>query len=165
MHPGYEVNIDGRLLERGYWLYVWKIETPEGVLVHVGHTGDSVNAGAGTVVARLGAVLDTREQARGNSLARLVAGRGLEPLACTYRLLALGPFQPESESMHEHRPRRVEMQERAAGLCAALEARGLDLVGGAAAGGGDGVLPEEELLARIVVFLGEEEGGGVDFVI
>ena len=34
-------NFSGRILERGFWLYVWKVTAPNKTVFYVGRTGDS----------------------------------------------------------------------------------------------------------------------------
>ena len=37
-----ELNFNGELLQRGFWLYIWEIKTPKKKhLYYVGRTGDS----------------------------------------------------------------------------------------------------------------------------
>lgn len=31
----------GKMLSRGMWLYPWRVDTPQGEMLYVGHTGDS----------------------------------------------------------------------------------------------------------------------------
>lgn len=38
----FTVTLDGAMLRRGFWLYVWEITTPNGdKVLYVGRTGDS----------------------------------------------------------------------------------------------------------------------------
>ena len=34
------ISFSSSVLERGFWLYVWRIDTPKGGMLYVGRTGD-----------------------------------------------------------------------------------------------------------------------------
>jgi hypothetical protein len=88
----HEVVFDGGLLERGFWLYIWEITTPEGAhLYYVGRTGDSSSIKAQSPFNRLGQHLGFRKQ--NNALRRRLAEKGIDPEGCSFRLVSLtGPF-------------------------------------------------------------------------
>jgi hypothetical protein len=42
MPKTFSVTLDGAMLRRGFWLYVWEIKTPDGKdVLYVGRTGDN----------------------------------------------------------------------------------------------------------------------------
>jgi hypothetical protein len=56
----YTVVLDGRTLQRGFWLYVWEVTTPNGAkLLYVGRTGDSSSINAQSPFNRMGDVMNT----------------------------------------------------------------------------------------------------------
>src|SRR2546430_5631539 len=73
----YSIKFDGRVLERGFWLYVIDIFTPEGRRLYVGRTGDSSSCNAGSPFSRIGQHLDCRANAKGNALARNLRAVGI----------------------------------------------------------------------------------------
>jgi hypothetical protein len=46
-------HFDGRLLPRGFWLYVCRVESNTGALVYVGRTGDSSSVNAASLFSRV----------------------------------------------------------------------------------------------------------------
>lgn len=91
----YSMSFDGHLLERGFWLYVWRIVSPQGVFLYVGRTGDSSSPHAGSPFSRIGQHLDFRPYAKGNALGRRLAAAGVRPAECLFEMLAVGPIFPE----------------------------------------------------------------------
>ena len=56
MPETFTVTLDGAMLRRGFWLYVWEITTPNGEKVlYVGRTGDSSSPNAQSLVQPDGA--------------------------------------------------------------------------------------------------------------
>ena len=50
----HELTFPGPMTKRGFWLYVWRIQSPEGELLYVGRTGDSSSAHAASPIERMG---------------------------------------------------------------------------------------------------------------
>lgn len=94
----------GRLLARGFWLYVWEIETPEGTLHYVGRTGDSSSRNAQSPFHRMAQHLGSN--LRSNRLRQRLATLNVEPAECAFRLVAHGPLLAEGTTDDEHRERR-----------------------------------------------------------
>jgi hypothetical protein len=106
-HPTYELSFKGELLQRGFWLYVWEITTPEQErLYYVGRTGDSSSVNAQSPFNRMGQHLGFNENA--NVLRRhlIHKDRNVNPDACSFRLVAHGPMLQEAAGLDEHRARR-----------------------------------------------------------
>jgi hypothetical protein len=103
----HELQFDGSVLRRGFWLYVWEV-TPERQvpLYYVGRTGDSSSTNAQSPFNRMGRHLGFVEKS--NMLRKHLGLRGIEPEACAFRLIALGPLEQESEATEraEHDKRR-----------------------------------------------------------
>src|SRR5208283_3705997 len=69
----HELTFDGGLLERGFWLYVWEITTPQDThLYYVGRTGDSSSIKAQSPFNRMGQHLGFNKHA--NPLRRHLNG-------------------------------------------------------------------------------------------
>ena len=103
----HELRFNGSVLRRGFWLYVWEV-TPEGQApVHyVGRTGDSSSTNAQSPFNRMGQHLGFA--ANSSMLRQHLTKLRLEPEACSFRLVALGPLEQESEAVEraEHDRRR-----------------------------------------------------------
>jgi hypothetical protein len=103
----YELGFDGSVLRRGFWLYVWEV-TPAGQapLYYVGRTGDSSTTNAQSPFNRMGQHLGFAENS--SMLRKHLVRCQVEPEACSFRLVALGPFEQESEAVgrDEHDSRR-----------------------------------------------------------
>lgn len=103
----YEVRFDGGILQRGFWLYVWEIAPPKGkTLFYVGRTGDSSSTNAQSPFNRMGQHLGFAKNS--NMLRKHLIENGAEPELCSFRLVAVGPIEDESnvDTRHEHDKRR-----------------------------------------------------------
>ncbi len=125
----YSIKFDGRLLERGFWLYVIDILTPEGRCLYVGRTGDSSSSNAASPFARIGQHLDSRVNAKGNALARNLRAVGINPSTCSMEMVAIGPIFPEEREFALHKRVRDEMASLERALALALRQRGFIVLG------------------------------------
>ena len=117
----YTLQFDGRMTQRGFWLYVWRITTPDnGELLYVGRTGDSSSPNASSPFNRMGQHLGTNKNA--NAIRRLLEQRCVKPEACTaFKMVAYGPLFPEVKDMGEHKPVRDKVAALEAALAHALQ--------------------------------------------
>jgi hypothetical protein len=106
---GFEMGFQGEVLQRGFWLYVWEIIYGQTTYVYVGRTGDSSSPNASSPFSRIGQHLDFRENAKGNSLAKRLREKGVDPKMSKFRMLALGPLFEEQELFEAHKPYRDQM--------------------------------------------------------
>ena len=115
----HELVFDGGLLERGFWLYVWEITTPEGAhLCYVGRTGDSSSMNAQSPFNRMGQHLGFNDKS--NPLRRYLGTEGIEPEKCSFRLVTHGPILEEAKIPSEHRERRDRIGAMEKALAAAM---------------------------------------------
>ncbi|MGQ3210897.1 hypothetical protein [Shinella sp.] len=113
----HRLTLPGPMLKRGFWLYVWRVETPKGEWLYVGRTGDSSSPHATAPYTRMGQHLGFSKAA--NSLRRLLSEAGVEPETCgQFDLISYGPIFPEigmtkdqlrHEQMVLHTPVRDQM--------------------------------------------------------
>ena len=111
------LTLPGRMLQRGFWLYVWRIDTPKGERLYVGRTGDNSSPYATAPYTRMGQHLGFQKAS--NSLRRLLTEQDIEPEQCAqYDLVSYGPIFPEigktaeqdhGEQMELHKPVRDRM--------------------------------------------------------
>ena len=99
-------RFSGRILERGFWLYVWRVWSSDREVWYVGRTGDNSSANAASPFGRLSQHLDLRENTTANTLVRNLRANNLEPCDCEFELLAIGPLYSEQESFEDHVPFR-----------------------------------------------------------
>jgi hypothetical protein len=100
-----ELSFNGELLQRGFWLYVWEIQTPKKPLFYyVGRTGDSSSINAQSPFNRMGQHLGFNEKS--NVLRRHLESKSIAPETCSFRLIAHGPILKETKTKDEHRKRR-----------------------------------------------------------
>ena len=125
----HRINFTGAILERGFWLYAWRITNAKRIIYYVGRTGDSSSKYAASPFSRLGQHLDVRPSASANMLLRQVRKLGIDPLICTYELVAFGPIFPEQENLELHRHYRDRIAPLEAALANMLKERGLEVVG------------------------------------
>jgi hypothetical protein len=101
----FELQFDGRVLARGFWLYVWEVTSPgAGKVYYVGRTGDSSTINAQSPFNRMGHHLGFA--ANSNMLRRWLASRDINPENCTFRLVTYGPVLEEVKDVVEYRRRR-----------------------------------------------------------
>ena len=123
----HELIFHGELLNRGFWLYVWEITTPQGTKLHyVGRTGDSSSFNAQSPFNRMSQHLGFNENS--NVLRHRLDEKGVHAEKCVFRLVAHGPILPEATTREEHRQRRdcVAAMERA--LADAMLAAGYNVI-------------------------------------
>jgi hypothetical protein len=103
----HSLTFTGKLLQRGFWLYVWEITTPEQeLLYYVGRTGDSSSSNAQSPFNRMGQHLGFNDKS--NVLRRRLRSKGIDPETCGFRLMAHGPIMKEAVTLDEHRgPRDI----------------------------------------------------------
>lgn len=127
--PLHRVTFSGAILERGFWLYAWRIRCGESEFFYVGRTGDSSSQFASSPFSRLGQHLDIRANAKANALLRHVRAEGFDPLECTFELLAFGPLFPEQTTMELHRSLRDKIAPLEFALAALLRGCGFKVRG------------------------------------
>lgn len=123
------VSFEGELLQRGFWLYAWRISAGERVVYYVGRTGDSSSNNASSPFNRIGTHLDGRPNAKANSLARRLRQAGLRPEDCFFNMAAVGPLQPEQGDFESHRSVRDQMATLEHEVAKALRAQGHEVLG------------------------------------
>lgn len=115
----HELTFNGGLLERGFWLYVWEITTPQDVhLYYVGRTGDSSSIKAQSPFNRMGQHLGSNNHA--NPLRRYLKAEDVDPERCLFRLVTYGPILEEAATLEEHRQRRDRTGSMEKALAAAM---------------------------------------------
>lgn len=96
----HRLTLPGAMLQRGFWLYVWRVQTPVGERLYVGRTGDSSSPHATAPYTRMGQHLGFSKAQ--NSLRRLLTETGVEPETCgQFDLISYGPIFPEIEMTKE----------------------------------------------------------------
>jgi hypothetical protein len=123
------MRFDGRLLRRGFWLYVWDIRSVGNRVLYVGRTGDSSSANASSPFSRIGQHLNFRENAKANSMARRLAQAGVDPECCEFSMVAIGPLFPEQVDFDAHAKVRDRVSALEAALAQHLRARGYSVLG------------------------------------
>src|ERR1700683_1551149 len=102
----HEMAFDGALLARGFWLYVWEITRPDGAkLYYARRTGDPPPNMPQSPFNRMSHHLGPNH--RNNTLRSYIAGRDVNPEACLFRLLALGPLLKDVDATDYRVPRDI----------------------------------------------------------
>lgn len=121
------LSFDGAVLQRGFWLYVWKITPLDSAPVYyVGRTGDSSSPNAQSPFNRVGQHLGFNR--RSNALRRHLEARGLIAEECQFEFIAHGPILPEEDNMEDHRQSRDVVAALEKGLCDFITATGADVL-------------------------------------
>lgn len=90
----HRLTLPGPMLQRGFWLYGCRVQTPKGERLYVGRTGDSSSPHATAPYTRMGQHLGFSKAK--NSLQRLLTEAGVEPETCgQFDLISYGPIFPE----------------------------------------------------------------------
>lgn len=101
----HSVSLPGIMLERGFWLYVWRIHTGDETLLYVGRTGDESSRYASAPYDRFGQHLGRNRNA--NALKRNLEARGLRPDHIeAYDFVFYGPVFAEAVNIETHKPLR-----------------------------------------------------------
>jgi hypothetical protein len=95
MEPAtHTLTLPGQMLRRGFWLYVWQVDTPSGQMLYVGRTGDNSSPHATAPYQRMGQHLGAVKSQ--NALRRQLEKRGIKPEACSaFHLVTHGPLYEE----------------------------------------------------------------------
>ena len=123
------MEFSGKLLKRGFWLYVWDIKQDLHHHVYVGRTGDSSSPHASSPFRRIGQHLDSRINAKGNALGRQLKTAGIDPENCIFEMTAIGPIFEEQTTMPEHISRRDKTAALERALADELKGRGYNVLG------------------------------------
>jgi hypothetical protein len=122
-----ELNFNGELLQRGFWLYVWEIQTSSNkFLYYVGRTGDSSSVNAQSPFNRMGQHLGFNDKS--NVLRRHLDGKNIDPETCSFRLIAHGPILKETKTKDEHRKRRDSISAMEKALADEMTAAGYNVI-------------------------------------
>jgi hypothetical protein len=115
------LTLPGQMLQRGFWLYTWKVETPIGERLYVGRTGDCSSPHATAPYTRMGQHLSFSKAE--NSLRRLLIEAGIEPESCRqFDLISYGPIFPEiGLTQDQHRANQMVLHTPVRDQMAALE--------------------------------------------
>ena len=102
----HQVSLNGALLKRGFWLYIWEIAAPSGEnLYYVGRTGDSSSANAQSPISRLSQHLG--KNTHSNALCQRLSKASVKPESCgDIRMFAYGPIFSEGKNSTQHKQRR-----------------------------------------------------------
>lgn len=106
------LTLPGAMLARGFWLYVWRIDTPKGEYLYVGRTGDSSSPHANPPFTRMSQHLGRKKKS--NALRRNLLKAGINAEDCSsFDLISHGPIFDEiphigtrEDRMEKHKPPR-----------------------------------------------------------
>jgi hypothetical protein len=123
----HEIVFNGALLDRGFWLYVWDITTPQKRhLYYVGRTGDSSSHNAQSPFNRMGQHVGFNS--KNNVLRRTLESRDIDPESCFFRLVTYGPILPEAANQDEHAKSRDRIAAMEKALSLALVEAGYEVM-------------------------------------
>lgn len=152
MLNAYSMKFDGRLLRRGFWLYIWRIRGEASDHLYVGRTGDSSSPHASSPFKRIGQHLDPSPKAKGNALGRQLRKAGVNCEACELEMVAVGPIFEEQETFEAHVPFRNRTAHLERAVADWLRQRGYTVLGTHPPVGS----PDRELFAGVIEHLGSK---------
>jgi hypothetical protein len=123
----HSISLPGLMLERGFWLYVWRIHTGTQTLLYVGRTGDESSAKASAPYDRFGQHLGRNKNA--NALRRNLEKRDISLSEVeTYDFVHYGPIFGEVDDFKTHKPLRDIVAALEKKLADELVAAGYDVL-------------------------------------
>jgi hypothetical protein len=131
----HRLTLPGPMLQRGFWLYVWRIAAPSGPLHYVGRTGDNSSPHAAAPFTRMGQHLGM--SVNSNALRRNLISKGVTPEDCAnFDLIAYGPIYPQVDHdgserdtlMARHKPLRDQVGAMEKRLCDGLKDASYDVM-------------------------------------
>ncbi|QUS36368.1 hypothetical protein [Falsirhodobacter algicola] len=106
--PLHSFTLPAAMLERGFWLYVWRVRVGNRQLLYVGRTGDNSSPFETAPYTRMGQHLG--KQKNQNALRRHLEVKGIRPEQCdAFDLIAHGPIYPEIAKQDEAHPELMEL--------------------------------------------------------
>ena len=127
------LSLPGGMLQRGFWLYVWEVETAGGrMLYYVGRTGDSSSPFASNPYRRMGQHLGS--QPNQTALRNHLEAAEVDIDACRFRFVCHGPIYPEAVGenhalrMQAHEPVRNRMSAMEKALAVELKDAGYSVL-------------------------------------
>lgn len=121
------LTLPAAMLERGFWLYVWRVVAPEGEYLYVGRTGDASSPYATPPYQRMGQHLG--HQKTQNALRKYLERKGITPERCkAFHLIAHGPLYPQAKDMEKHKAPRDIVAALEKALAEALKAAGYEVM-------------------------------------
>jgi hypothetical protein len=87
----HQLEFEGALLTRGFWLYIWEISVSDGRTLHyVGKTGDKPSGKSQSPFDRISKHLG--DNPNNNALRRHLRAKRVDPENCRFRFRAYGPL-------------------------------------------------------------------------
>lgn len=135
--PTHVLTLNPATLQRGFWLYVWRVTAPNGsILLYVGRTGDNSSPNAQAPFVRMGQHLNYIQNQ--NALRRHLADHGILANNCqNFELICHGPIYPEvpnegglsrDDHMELHKPVRDLVGAMERQLCSDLQDAGYEVL-------------------------------------
>jgi|GEM_PF-4335312 len=90
----------GKIVQRGFWIYIWKIAHKGRLYFYVGRTGDSSSVNAASPMSRMSAHFGRNVVA--NALKRNLKEQAVELHECTFECFCFGPLMEEKENWSDH---------------------------------------------------------------
>ncbi|TQD35586.1 hypothetical protein ACTTAK_13905 [Rhodobacter capsulatus] len=131
----HRLSLPGPMLRRGFWLYVWRVDTGAQTLLYVGRTGDNSSPHATAPYTRMGQHLG--KMPNQNALRRHLESKGITPEDCArFDLVAHGPIYDQvphdtddrTVLMQRHIPLRDQVGAMEKLLCDGLKAAGYNVM-------------------------------------
>lgn len=121
------LTLPGAMIKRGFWLYVWRINSPVGELLYVGRTGDNASPNAAAPFTRMGQHLGTNRNE--NMLRQHLGKRCIRPEDCdSFKLICYGPLFCEEKDMPRHKKIRDKVAALERELAETLGVVGYDVL-------------------------------------
>ena len=149
----YSLAFDGEMLKRGFWLQAWTIGYNGQQYIYLDHTGDDTLSNAPSPLNGLSQHLDSSKHAPDNCLSTRLRALDIDPRACHFRMLALGPIFEEQLTFHKHEPLRDQMDRLKYELAAFLIWRGFEVIGNCRKGASVSQSLLDEVKSKVMAFV------------
>ena len=151
----YSLSFDGKMLKRGFWLQVWAIAYNGQQYLYLDHTGDNTWANAPSPLSGFSQHFESSKLVPDNSLSKRLDKIDIQPQACYYRMIALGPIFEEQLTIHKHEPLRAQVETLASEVAAYLKWRGFEVLGSYQMGASVREQLLDEIKSKVMAFVSE----------
>ncbi len=129
MPSKYQLTFDGDLLQRGFWIYIWKVEDRKtsNLYYYVGRTGDSSSLNASSPFSRLSSHLSKNPKA--NALLKHLHAQGIAVGECRFDFFSFGPLFFEAFNWEDHKHKRDKTATVEKMVAQSLKERGVTVFG------------------------------------
>ncbi len=120
-------SFSGKIVQRGFWIYIWKIDHEDDTYFYVGRTGDSSSVNAASPMSRMAAHFGRNVVA--NALKRNLTKEEVEMHECEFACFCFGPLMDKKDDWPDHVVARDMMATIEKNIAEHLSKKGCNVLG------------------------------------